>query len=97
MADKAPDPAALEQEIARTREELARTIDELVDRVSPRNVAQRGKERLREGAGQLAGTMGSLVVREDEEGRRRVDPRVLAGAGVTAGLLALLVYRRGRR
>ncbi|MFC6931390.1 DUF3618 domain-containing protein [Actinomadura yumaensis] len=40
MADMR-DPEALEREIERTRMELARTIDELADRVNPRNVAQR--------------------------------------------------------
>jgi hypothetical protein len=41
------DPAEIEREIERTRGELAQTVDELVDRVSPGRVAQRGADRLR--------------------------------------------------
>jgi Protein of unknown function (DUF3618) len=42
------DPDALVTQIERTRESLARTIDELADRVSPANVAQRALGRARE-------------------------------------------------
>ena len=42
------DPDALVTEIERTRENLARTIDQLADRVSPANVAQRALDRARE-------------------------------------------------
>ena len=42
------DPDALVTEIERTRENLAQTIDQLADRVSPANVAQRALGRARE-------------------------------------------------
>ena len=42
------DPDALVTEIERTRENLARTIDQLADRVSPANVADRALGRARE-------------------------------------------------
>jgi uncharacterized protein DUF3618 len=42
------DPDALVTEIERTREDLARTIDQLADRLSPANVAQRALNRARE-------------------------------------------------
>jgi Protein of unknown function (DUF3618) len=42
------DPDALVEEIERTRESLARTVDQLADRVSPANVAQRALDRVRE-------------------------------------------------
>ena len=42
------DPDALVTEIERTRENLAQTIDQLADRVSPANVAQRALDRARE-------------------------------------------------
>jgi Protein of unknown function (DUF3618) len=42
------DPDALVTQIERTRESLARTIDELADRVSPANLANRALDRARE-------------------------------------------------
>ena len=42
------DPDALVTEIERTREDLARTVDQLADRVSPANVANRALDRARE-------------------------------------------------
>jgi Protein of unknown function (DUF3618) len=42
------DPDALVTEIERTRENLAHTIDQLADRVSPANVAQRALDRARQ-------------------------------------------------
>lgn len=53
MAETARNPDALQEEIARTREELARTIDTIADRVSPKNAARRG-------AGQLKGNAESV-------------------------------------
>jgi hypothetical protein len=42
------DPDALVTEIERTREGLARTIDQLADRLSPANIAQRALDQARE-------------------------------------------------
>jgi hypothetical protein len=42
------DPDALVTQIERTRKSLARTIDELADRVSPANMANRALDRARE-------------------------------------------------
>jgi predicted metal-dependent phosphoesterase TrpH len=42
------DPDALVDEIERTRESLARTVDQIADRVSPANVAERALDRVRE-------------------------------------------------
>ncbi|MFC6886601.1 MULTISPECIES: DUF3618 domain-containing protein [Actinomadura] len=95
MADMR-DPEALEREIERTRMELARTIDELADRVNPRNVAQRGADRLKEEADQVAKTVRAMVSNED--GEPKVDRRVLmAGAGVAVGITVLALWRRRRR
>ena len=44
----AGDPDALVKEIERTRESLARTVDQLADRVSPANVADRALGQARE-------------------------------------------------
>ena len=55
----AGDPDALVKEIERTRESLARTVDQLADRVSPANVADRAlgqaREQLRRPGVRLAG------------------------------------------
>ncbi len=42
------DPDALVGVIERTRESLARTVDQIADRVSPANVAERALDRVRE-------------------------------------------------
>jgi hypothetical protein len=41
------DPDALVTQIERTRDSLARTIDQLADRVSPANLANRALDRVR--------------------------------------------------
>ncbi|MEV3922494.1 DUF3618 domain-containing protein [Actinomadura coerulea] len=100
MADKSRDPEALEREIERSRRQLARTIDELADRVSPRNVAQRGAERLKEEADQVAKALGAMVrPSEDDDGEGpQIDRRlVLAGVGAAVIVTALVVRRRRRR
>ncbi|MEU5877639.1 DUF3618 domain-containing protein [Spirillospora sp. NPDC047279] len=99
MADRR-DPEALEREIERTRLELARTIDELADRVNPRNVAERGKARLREQAGQVVQTARSFVyTREPEDGEPgQINPKAVAvGVGVAVTLTAMVLLKRRRR
>jgi hypothetical protein len=108
MADRSRDPETLERRIERTRRELAQTIDELTDRVNPRNVAQRGAERLKDEAGQVAKAMGAVLrpsdgaepKDEDTAERGGVDPRLVAAVGVGAAAVAvtaLVVWRRRRR
>lgn len=99
MADRARDPEALEREIERTRLELARTIDELADRVNPKNVAHRGAERLKEEAGHVVQAV-SAIVRPDgeDEAGGQLDRRVLlAGVGAAVTVTALVLWRRRRR
>ncbi|MFC4534348.1 DUF3618 domain-containing protein [Sphaerisporangium dianthi] len=59
MADT--DPEALEKEIERTRAELAFTVDAIVDRVSPKRVAERGVARVKANAGQLVATARDMI------------------------------------
>jgi hypothetical protein len=105
MADRSRDPEALEREIERTRQDLARTIDELADRVNPKHVAQRGAERLKEEADNVARALGSLV-RPSEDGKADEDDRegghldkrlLLAGVGAAVTVTALVLWRRKRR
>ena len=64
------DPDAIERDIEATRAELADTIDAIAERVSPKRVASRGVEVLREQAatassrppGQLAAVAAVVVV-----------------------------------
>ncbi|MBW8483824.1 DUF3618 domain-containing protein [Actinomadura parmotrematis] len=99
MADRSRDPEALEREIVRAREDLARTIDELADRVNPRNVAHRGAARLREEADQVVRTVKATVAPPGEDGEPgRVDQRVIvAGAVAAVTLTAIVLWRRRRR
>lgn len=99
MADRARTPEALEREIMRTREELARTIDELAERVRPRNVAKRGVDLLKEEAEHVVAAIGAAA-RPTEDGEPRpVDKRVVAaGVGIAAvTVTAIVLWRRRRR
>ncbi|WP_067483234.1 DUF3618 domain-containing protein [Actinomadura hibisca] len=99
MADTSRDPEALEREIERTRQELARTIDELADRVNPRNVADRGRARLKQETDQVVQTVRTMVTVPDENGEPgELDQRVvLVGAAVAVTLTMLVLWRRKRR
>lgn len=104
MADRARDPEALEREIERTRQDLARTIDELADRVNPKNVAHRGAERLKVEAGQVARAVGALMrsgdePEDDDEGAGGgIDKRLLlVGVGAAVTVTALVLWGRRRR
>ena len=60
----APDdlaPSALVGEIERTRADLARTIDEIADRVSPRNVARRTLDQAVERVSQVDPLIGGAI------------------------------------
>jgi Protein of unknown function (DUF3618) len=97
MADRARDPAAIERDIEQTREELARSIDELADRLSPKNAAQRGMARVKEEAERVAGDIGAMVRREKQDRpRSSLTGPVLIGAGVVAATVALRMLRRRR-
>ena len=52
-AGSAPAPGQLVGEIERTRADLARTIDEIADRVAPKNVVRRSTERVVERLSQV--------------------------------------------
>ena len=73
-------PDALVDDIEKTREQLASTIDELVDRASPRNIAER----------QLARLKAQFVA---EDGSPRVD-QIAKVAGAVVGLVAVVVIIR---
>ena len=60
----APDdlaPSALVGEIERTRADLARTIDEIADRVAPRNIARRTLDQAKERLSQVDPLIGGAV------------------------------------
>ena len=54
-------PNALVGEIERTRADLARTIDEIADRVAPRNVARRTLDQAKERISQVDPLIGGAV------------------------------------
>jgi hypothetical protein len=86
----APRPEELERDIVLARDQLRRDVDELMSRVSPRNVAQRQSEQLRQRAGR------TLRIARDEVLSR---PLVLVGgSGLLVVSLATLIWRtRSRR
>ncbi|GAA4231444.1 hypothetical protein GCM10022254_28620 [Actinomadura meridiana] len=101
MADRSRSPDELEREIELRRERLARTVDEFATRVSPKHVAQRGAERLREEAGQVARVVGAAVRPahdDDDEDGGGIDKRlVLVGVGAAVTVTALILWGRRRR
>lgn len=98
MADRARDPAAIEREIEQTREDLARSIDELADRLSPKNAAQRGMAKAKEEAGRVVEDIGAIVRQEPQDRPRSpLTGPVLIGAGVIMTSVALRLLLRRRR
>jgi hypothetical protein len=97
MADKTRDPAAIEREIERTREDLARSIDLLAERLSPKRVAQRGVAKARTEAGNVATDIGAMVRREPAGRSSPLTGPVLIGAGLlVTGVAVRLLLRRRR-
>lgn len=97
MADKTRDPAVIEREIERTRDDLARSIDLLAERLSPRRVARDGMVRAKQEAGQVAADIGSMVRGEKND---RISPftgPVLIGAGLIVTSVAVRLLLRRRR
>ncbi len=66
-------PASMERDIAETRAELAQTIDAIVDRVSPKRVAQRSIDQVKE-------RVEARRAESIESGRRLALPAGTAGA-----------------
>jgi hypothetical protein len=79
---EARSPAEIERDIEATRVRLASSIDELADRVSPKNVAKRNVDRAK------------LVVL-DESGAPRTNRIAALGAAVAAIAGIVLWRRRG--
>jgi hypothetical protein len=56
-----PPPGELVDDIERTRADLAKTIDQIADRVSPRNVVRRTTDRAMERLSQVDPRVGGAV------------------------------------
>jgi thiamine pyrophosphate-dependent acetolactate synthase large subunit-like protein len=98
MADKTRDPAVIEREIERTREELARSIDLLAERLNPKNVAQRGVVKAKAEAGRVAEDIGAMVRNDGQERRRSpLTGPVLLGTGLMVSVVAVRLLVRRRR
>lgn len=97
MADKTRDPAVLESEIERTRDDLARSIDLLAERLSPKRVARQGVARAKEEAAHVAADIGAMVRREPNGRPSPLTGPVLIGAGlIVTGMAVRLLLRRRR-
>lgn len=55
------DADAVQAEIERTRADLAKTVDTLADRLSPKQAARRGAQRVARGVGDLIDDVGGLL------------------------------------
>ena len=97
MADKSRDPAVIEREIERTRDDLARSIDLLAERLSPKRVARRGMVKVKEEAGHVAADLGAIVRHEPTDRRSALTGPVLIGAGLVATTVAVGLLLRRRR
>lgn len=97
MADKTRDPAEIEREIERTRDDLARSIDLLAERLSPKRVAQRGMVKAKEEAGHVAADIGAMVRREPAARRSPLTGPALISAGLLATTVAVSLLLRRRR
>ncbi|MFG1698730.1 DUF3618 domain-containing protein [Nonomuraea sp. NPDC049309] len=108
MADT--DPDELERQIARTRAELARTVDAIVDRVSPKRVAERTVADVKSRAGHFVAAVGDALggaarpARPGDDGQVWEDEQpdlgpVLIGIGavLVVGAAIVLLRRRRRR
>jgi len=72
------DPASMERDIDETRAELAQTIDAIVDRVSPKRIAQRSIDQVME-------RVESRRSESVESGRRRLALPAASGGTQPAG------------
>lgn len=97
MADKTRDPAVIEREIERTRDELARSIDLLAERLSPKRVARDGMTRAKQEAGHVAADIKAIVRREPADRLSPLTGPLLIGAGVIVTSVAMRMLFRRRR
>jgi hypothetical protein len=107
MADT--DPAELERQIERTRGELAQTVDAIVDRVSPKRVAERGVAKVRSDVEHFVAQVGDLVTGTARPARFEDEPEglwkdeqpnlapVLIGMGAVLAISAVIMLWRRRR
>jgi hypothetical protein len=97
MADKTRDPAVIEREIERTRDELARSIDLLAERLSPKRAARDGVARAKQEVGNVAADIGAIVRREPNDRLSPLTRPVLIGAGLIVTSVAVRLLLRRRR
>ena len=91
-------PAEIEEQIEVTRTRLAGTLDQIADRVAPKNIANRQKEKVRVkvDAARTSAVAGAEQVKAqfvDAQGKPRPERLAALGAAV-ALVLALTVWRK---
>lgn len=88
------DPAQIEAEIARTRAALQATVDELTDRLHPRNQAEHALEEAKIALADLKRRVTGEVRLPDEPEPTRTGWVVLgAGAAAAAAVVATIVRK----
>jgi hypothetical protein len=102
----ARDPEAIQREIEATRAQLAVSIDAIAERLSPKRVAARGKDKARALAADaqtaiVASTKTTMVGADGQtyEVRKplRTDRVAVVGGAVTVAAVVIVLVRRRRR
>lgn len=76
------------EDIAAIRAELAASIDELVDRVNPKNVATEAAHTAKQATADAAAFVSGAGLPNPDEGNRARNAKIVIG--VTAGLITVL-------
>lgn len=84
---------ALQAEIADRQKRLAATVDELTNRISPKEVLRRGTAESKDKAAEVRGRIREALT--DEHGNPRVE-RIAAVSAAAAALVGVLIWRRSR-
>lgn len=85
-------PAEIKSQIERARRDMGDTVDELVDRLHPKNQFKAAKETASGAADNVRATL-SAAADGDDEARRKLGKV----AGVVAAVAVLILLKRRRR
>lgn len=85
-------PAEIKSQIERARRDMGDTVDELVDRLHPKNQFKAAKETVSSAADNIRVTLGAAAD-GDNDARRKLGK----AAGVVAAVAALIMLKKRRK